>query len=380
MRILHARLSSWRSGLFVFRSLVLDSFPFLSSPLLYSLFLSFNNNLLRHDSPLSLYAWVLLKDEDERLGSSGVNEMGLSQSGLRERRVSAFRLSAHDDAFSPLTPEDYVGLRLDKVARYYEQRALSCARRSSFVNIAVYALGGLGSALALVDEIQIFVAVTTALSSALVTLMEKEKYQEKIFVYNRCLADLTSVLTWWRSLSAISKANPQKFGQLVLQVEQIKENEIRALFPAAFKGDKEGEGAAVFNSVLFRQDVVDNIDSRGRFMFKRTWVERHNQFFAEYHSWMQLQGMWEKIPSDQEVSQKPPVAELITEEFLESSVIDLTPIRRGYELLVKWVTFWNGGERNKEDWWNEGPKDPPYIGMVEAASEGEGEQDDEEEQ
>ena len=49
---------------------------------------------------------------------------------------------------------------------------------------------------------------------------------------NRCIADLTRVLSWWRSLSAIAKANPQKFSQLVKDVEAVKQNEIRALFLA----------------------------------------------------------------------------------------------------------------------------------------------------
>jgi hypothetical protein len=128
---------------------------------------------------------VMLKREDERLGSSGVNEMGLSQHAAAVQRISAFRVSAEDDAFSPLTPEDYVSVRLDKLARYYEQKALQCARRNSGVNVLVYFLGAFGSSLALVEDIQIFVAVTTAISSALVTLMEQQKYQEKIFVFNR---------------------------------------------------------------------------------------------------------------------------------------------------------------------------------------------------
>jgi hypothetical protein len=57
--------------------------------------------------------------------------------------------------------------------------------------------------LAIVERAQVFVAVTTAMSSAVLTLQEKEKFQEKIFVYNRCGSDLTSVLTWWQGLTLV---------------------------------------------------------------------------------------------------------------------------------------------------------------------------------
>ena len=306
----------------------------------------------------------LLKNEDDRLGSSGVNEMGLSQREAQEGRISGFRVSAEDDAFSALTPEDYVSARLEKLSRYYESAALHSARGYSVLNVMIYFLGALGSSLALVPDLQIFVAVTTAITSSLVTLMAQEKQQEKVFVFNRSIADLTRVLSWWRSLSPIAKANPQKFNQLVKDVEAVKQNEVRSLFPAAFKGDKDGQGAPTFNSTMFRQDLISNIDSRGDIQFKRTWVERHIQFFLEYEAWMHTQEMWEDIPPDEAPEQKPPIASAISEEFLESSVVDLNPIRRGYELLFKWVAFWNEGEMTAEDWWDQGPIDPPYIGAV----------------
>ena len=71
----------------------------------------------------------ILKEEDDRLGSSGVNEMGLNHSQLMRARLRAFRVSAEDDAFAPLTPEDYVALRLEKLQRHYELQALVCARQ-----------------------------------------------------------------------------------------------------------------------------------------------------------------------------------------------------------------------------------------------------------
>ena len=41
---------------------------------------------------------------------------------------------------------------------------------------------------------------------------------------------------------------------------------------------------------------------------------------------------------------------------------DDPPVRRGWELLAKWVTYWNNGENTAQGWWDMGPQDPPVIG------------------
>ena len=90
--------------------------------------------ILKYDELVSNFAFNFnlrrcIKEEDDRLGSSGVNEMGLNHSQLMRARLRAFRVSAEDDAFAPLTPEDYVALRLEKLQRHYELQALVCARQ-----------------------------------------------------------------------------------------------------------------------------------------------------------------------------------------------------------------------------------------------------------
>jgi hypothetical protein len=55
----------------------------------------------------------------------------------------------------------------------------------------------------------------------------------------------------------------------------------------------DGTGGPVFNSILFRQDVIDNVDSRGKVQFKHSWTERHETFFVEFQNWMAVQGMWQ---------------------------------------------------------------------------------------
>jgi hypothetical protein len=55
-------------------------------------------------------------------------------------------------------------------------------------------------------------------------------------------------------------------------VEAIKENEIKSLSPSAFKSSEDSASGPVFDSILFRQDVVDNVDSRGKVEFKRSWA------------------------------------------------------------------------------------------------------------
>jgi len=253
--------------------------------------------------------------------------------------------------------------RLVTLQRHYEQAVVVVERRSTICNVAVYLLGGIGSGLAIVNSTQIFVAVSNALSAALVTLMEKENFNEKFFVYNRSIASLTSVLTWWRSLSPIEKANPQKFTKLVTEVENVKFLEIQSLAPRVFS-DEDGNAKLgnELNLPQFKQDLLDNINSRGNIDFKRTWTERHEGFFLEYKGWMASQAMWEKVPPS-EIKPKPPVAEEIATKFLESSIISVDPIRRGWECVNKWLDFHVAKGGNLQEWFDRGPTAPPAIGV-----------------
>lgn len=109
-----------------------------------------------------------------------------------------------DDAFSNLTPDDYMRLRVLPEAAVYLQRAQAAQRALSRLQVLVYLLGGLGTLLATFN-LQILVAITTATTTALNTVAEKENYGGAVLVYNRAVTQLTNVQGWWNALSAVEQ-------------------------------------------------------------------------------------------------------------------------------------------------------------------------------
>jgi hypothetical protein len=271
----------------------------------------------------------------DALMSTGVGELG----GFTERteingpgvvaRVAQTEeaFAPDDDYYSQLTPEDYVTHRLESLKRKYTKVAAHAETWEHRLNVPLYLLQGVSMGFALVDRYQVFVAVSTALTSAVVAVKESSKCADKLFVYNRSLAALTGILTWWRSLSAIEKANPQKFAKLVEDVEGIKRVEIQSLAPPSEEGGQggvNGGASEYFQPAQFKQDVVDNIDADSQLHFKMSWIERH-PFFTAYQDWMDEQGMWEdrRDRLEGEPTLPPLGGNAVGLPFLEDNLVDL---------------------------------------------------------
>ena len=278
-----------------------------------------------------------------------------------------------DDYYSQLTPEDYVTHRLECLKGRYKKAAAHAETWEHRLNVPLYLLQGISMGFALVERYQVFVAVTTALTSAVVAVKESSKCADKLFVYNRSLAALTGILTWWRSLSAIEKANPQKFAKLVEDVEGIKRMEIQSLAPPSEDGGRgsggSGGASEYFQPAQFKQDVVDNIDADSRLHFKMSWIERH-PFFAAYQDWMNDQGMWEnkRDRMEGEPTLPPLDGDAAGLPFLEDNIISLEPARLGHELARRWQKFRGGGEPGEGEkmtnarWQAMGPEPPAPLG------------------
>jgi hypothetical protein len=232
------------------------------------------------------------------------------------------------------------------------------------VSIAVYLLGGVGTGLAMFQRAQIFVAVTTAISSALVDLQEKARFSDKLFVFNRSLLELQTTLTWWRSLSAIEKANPQKYARLVGSIEVTKYSELKSLAPAKANEDEDllRLGANI-NVDQFKTDLMAHTTKHGNIVFRRQWMERHAPFFRLYDNWTHGQDMWEPEDIDK---LHPPMVDLIAAKFLLSSIITKDPLRPGTHLVAKWINHRENEGGTRASWFAMGPEVPPPVGATEA--------------
>lgn len=93
---------------------------------------------------------------------------------------------------------------------YYKESAQAAQAALSRLQIIVYLVGGVGTLLA-TFKLQILVAITTSVTTALNTLIEKEAYGEAVQVFNFAVNELMNTMAWWNALSAVEQARKETF-------------------------------------------------------------------------------------------------------------------------------------------------------------------------
>ena len=132
-----------------------------------------------------------------------------------------------DDGFSILSADAYVTVRVADQMRYYDKTLVRLHRALVAWQIAVLALGGLGTFLAALGGTGIvWVAVTTAAVSAITTYLGYRQIEMTITTYNQARTDLSNVVGWWRALPALAKADPANVDTLVEHAEKVLELEL----------------------------------------------------------------------------------------------------------------------------------------------------------
>jgi hypothetical protein len=130
-----------------------------------------------------------------------------------------------DDGLSILSANEYVATRIADQTRYYERTLVRLHRALVGWQIAVLALGGLGTLLAALGG-TVWVAVTTAAVSAITTYLGYRQIEMTITTYNQVRTDLANVMGWWRALPAPAKADPANVDTLVDHAEKVLELEL----------------------------------------------------------------------------------------------------------------------------------------------------------
>jgi hypothetical protein len=130
----------------------------------------------------------------------------------------------NDDGFSFLTPERYIELRLEDQLNYYSKKTPKLEKEIKQMQVAILVAGGAGTLLAAVGA-QLWVALTTALASALTTWLASRQLDETLVRYNQSATDLANVRDWWTKLSPAAKRNPKNIDQLVEVTEKVLETE-----------------------------------------------------------------------------------------------------------------------------------------------------------
>ncbi len=129
-----------------------------------------------------------------------------------------------DDAFSVLTPEQYLKVRLRDQAGWYHGKVVREERKLRRLRWATIAFGGLGTFLAAIG-FELWIAVTTSMVGAVTAYLEYMQVESALLHYNQAAADLETIRRWWISLQPEAKAERANIDRLVDQAERVMRSE-----------------------------------------------------------------------------------------------------------------------------------------------------------
>ena len=130
-----------------------------------------------------------------------------------------------EDPLSVLTGDQYAIARLQDQIKYYEKTTRKLDGQVRLFHALIYVAGGGGTFLAAIGA-NIWVALTTAVGSALTARLEAEQKDATLAQYNQALAALKFILNRWNSLSALEKEQQRNLDRLVEDTEDALKGEL----------------------------------------------------------------------------------------------------------------------------------------------------------
>jgi hypothetical protein len=153
----------------------------------------------------------------------------VNQSALRPYRdripPRMYGAAEADDGFTPLTPEEYLKVRLGDQLNYYRGKTNKIDRQIKIYRWLIYVFGGVGTFLAAIG-FELWIALTTALAGTLITYLEYRQLETTLVTYNQAAANLLGVQNWWNSLPQVEKEDQENIDKLVFHTERILESEL----------------------------------------------------------------------------------------------------------------------------------------------------------
>ena len=135
--------------------------------------------------------------------------------------------SPRDDGMSLLSTDQYVGLRLEDQLAFYRKKTVKLEKDLSRLQAYVLLAGALGTLLAaLGGGWVIWIALTTALASAVMTYLGYRQTESTLTGYNQTATDLDNILSWWTSLEPEEQALRKNIETLATHTEQVLADEL----------------------------------------------------------------------------------------------------------------------------------------------------------
>jgi hypothetical protein len=166
-----------------------------------------------------------MRNSREAKLASKINDI-ISTLEQSEVNKTSWRLEPvqRQDGLKCLTPSEYVHARIQDQINYLERKIRSLYWELSVLQVGVYLAGGAGTLLAAYKR-DIWVALATACSTALITKLQTEQVENSLIQYNQTLSSLKNVLAWWNALSSWEKERQRNIDLLVDRTEKSLESE-----------------------------------------------------------------------------------------------------------------------------------------------------------
>lgn len=135
--------------------------------------------------------------------------------------------SPRDDGMSLLSTDQYVALRLEDQLNFYRRKTVTLEKDLSRLQIYVLLAGAAGTLLAaLGGAFVIWIALTTAVASAMMTYLSYRQTESTLTGYNQTATDLDNILSWWTSLEPEEQALGENIATLATHTEQVLADEL----------------------------------------------------------------------------------------------------------------------------------------------------------
>jgi len=133
--------------------------------------------------------------------------------------------AAKDDGLSFLSPNTYITVRLGDQLSYYQHKTNKLKTELRTLQWLIYIFGGVGTLLAALGW-ELWIALTTALVGAFMTVLQYKQIENSLIQYNQTATDLANVKLWWTALSDEDKDKSENKIKLVENTENILEKEL----------------------------------------------------------------------------------------------------------------------------------------------------------
>jgi len=150
-----------------------------------------------------------------------------------------------DDFHSPVKPHEYVELRLLPAADFFRGRIPRAAKLRFRMQIFIILCSAISAVITQVGgQPAAYVAVVTVIAGSLTSWLEFADLGGKVERYNSTVREIKNLLSWWRTLDGVEKANVDNIQHLIHTGEAILTNELRAWSQSGVSKEKQNQDGA----------------------------------------------------------------------------------------------------------------------------------------